>query len=208
MTMSPEEEVPFVVVQLERAHPTMPEVIEALSALDRAWAVAARFAAIDEVLAAADEQAVGQRGAKREPQGVIDPDEIADLRHSLADLSSVARPQVRLSMQSPLIVDLSGWVAGFSTVAGSISVWQAFKYLVANAEQVGGLPHRLRFGWHTARIEAENARAQATAARRRRQLQELELAGSELIEDLGRDLRRLGPAGVMSNLPESPDVLG
>lgn len=211
---SPEpDEPPYVTVTMLGSRRSLPEVIEALDVLDRTWTWVARLTAIESSLQATEvafirdgEVSATFEQSKRDFQTeiVVEPQEIAALRFQLADYRRGPRPQVSLTMQSPLVVELSGWIAG--TSLGGIAVWQGFKYLVANAEDIAGLPHRLRAGWALAQARSDDARLIAKAAQIRRELMELELAEAQSLDELGRSLRSLGRLEIESNVGEDSSL--
>jgi hypothetical protein len=80
------------------------------------------------------------------------PDDDSD-RDQLPQLQQAASPRVlRLSMSSPLVVDIVTSVAG----TGGISVGAA--YLLKNPEALGSWIPRVRASWYQAQAEAETAR--------------------------------------------------
>jgi hypothetical protein len=214
VTSQSEPDELFVRVRFIGDRPTLPEVIETLNALDRAWAISSRIALIDQRLRSADERAVraGDDRAKR-PGALVQPmlqlSDIEAMQAALDDLAPVHRPFVRLRKESPLIVELSDLVphSREEVAATIVASWIVFRYVIGNAERIGGFPHRLRYGWHAARTDAENARFKSVAARKRRELDELERKRGEALETLGRDLRRAGPVEIESDIPDDPEAL-
>ncbi|MCD9152936.1 hypothetical protein [Aeromicrobium duanguangcaii] len=201
------DQPPYVSVTVLSERQSLPEVIEALWILDRTWTLAVGLATVDEALQSFDalEMFPDPPTPRTKSQQfarplAVQPDEIGALRSSYAGERTVLRPRVSLSKQSPLVVELSGWIAGGSL--GGVAAWQAFKYLVSNAESIAGLPHRLRSGWFLSRTNADDASLVARAVRMRRKLLELELAEAEQVEDIARALRGLGPLDVASNVSD------
>ena len=205
VTQEPDVETLYVTIRVRDDRPTLPEVVEALSAVDDAWGLAYRLTTGDALLRGMDEVAIASRGDERlRLRSFLRPSEIGQLTDELDDYDDVPRPAVELSRQSPLVIGLSDVIATGVTAAGTIGVWRSFKYLVSNAEAIAGLPHRLRFGWHSARADADEARVRALAARGRLELEKLELARARELASVSRNLRRLGQLEIESNVPDDP----
>ena len=206
MSNSPEPDLLFVTMNLGDRRPTLPEISEALDTIDSARALSYQLTQVEVVLSNLDQVAMEIQRAESPKllASLVRNSDIADLRDGLGMSETVPRPDATVSRQSPLTVELTEWIAPAIGSLASLGVWQAFKYLVANAEHISGLPHRLRLGWHTARADSDEARVRAMMARRRLELQQLEQARAAEIQSVARELRRLGPIEIDSNFPDEP----